>query len=75
MSLTILSSKMQPLIQRTLKSQGTRAMAILSKESGEEYKKLVGLLLIQVGIAIVSIPFSLMTNPFLSFPSRTTLHE
>eukprot|EP00980_Cylindrotheca_fusiformis_P005730 scaffold1194_cov127-Cylindrotheca_fusiformis.AAC.7 len=41
MSMTALSSKLRPLIQRAVKSQGPRSMTILSKESGEEYKKLV----------------------------------
>jgi succinate dehydrogenase (ubiquinone) cytochrome b560 subunit len=39
--MTTLSSKLRPLIQRAVKSHGTRSMAILSKESSEEYKKLV----------------------------------
>jgi succinate dehydrogenase (ubiquinone) cytochrome b560 subunit len=36
-----LSNKLQPLIQRAVKSQGARAMSIMSKASAEEYKKLV----------------------------------
>eukprot|EP00934_Nitzschia_sp_Nitz4_P008898 Nitzschia sp. Nitz4//scaffold46_size129759//112040//112970//NITZ4_003523-RA/size129759-augustus-gene-0.14-mRNA-1//1//CDS//3329552661//8888//frame0 len=39
MSLIALS-KFRPQVQRAVQSQGTRAMTVLSKESGEEYKKL-----------------------------------
>ena len=42
MSLICLSSKTQPLIQRAVYSQGIRSMGVLSKQSGEEYKKMVG---------------------------------
>jgi hypothetical protein len=41
MSMTSFSPKLRPLVQRAAKSQGARAMTVLSKESGEEYKKLV----------------------------------
>jgi len=42
MSLRILSSTNQlAKVQRAFNSQGIRAMTILSKESGEEYKKMV----------------------------------
>lgn len=40
-SMTTLSSKLRPLMQRAVKSHATRSMTVLSKESGDEYKKLV----------------------------------
>lgn len=40
MSMVALSPKLRPLMQRAVVSQGTRAMTVLSKESGEEYKKM-----------------------------------
>jgi hypothetical protein len=43
MSMTALSPKLRPLIQQAVKSQGARTMTVLSKLSGEEYKKLVSL--------------------------------
>ncbi len=43
MSMTALSPKLRPLMQRAIQTQGTRAMTVLSKESGEEYKKMVRL--------------------------------
>ena len=45
MTMIAVSPKMQTLIQRSVKLQGTRAMTVLSKQSGEEYKKLVRLTL------------------------------
>ena len=45
MTMIAVSPKMQTLIQRSVKHQGTRAMTVLSKQSGEEYKKLVRLTL------------------------------
>jgi hypothetical protein len=42
MSLLALSAKTRPLVQRAVQSQGIRAMTVLSKQSGEEYKKMVG---------------------------------
>jgi hypothetical protein len=43
MSMTALSPKLRPLIQRAVKSQSARAMTVLSKQSAEDYKKLVSL--------------------------------
>mmetsp|Transcript_61165 Transcript_61165/g.92490 ORF Transcript_61165/g.92490 Transcript_61165/m.92490 type:complete len:171 (-) Transcript_61165:50-562(-) len=39
MSMITLSSKMRPLVDRAVKTQSPRMMTVLSKESGEEYKK------------------------------------
>ena len=36
-----LPTKIQPLVRRAVQSQGVRPMTVLSKQSGEEYKKLV----------------------------------
>lgn len=37
----VTSNKLRPMLQRALKSQGTRPMTILSKQSEEEYNKMV----------------------------------
>jgi hypothetical protein len=38
---TALSPKLRPVLQRGLQLHGSRPMTVLSKQSGEEYKKQV----------------------------------
>ncbi|CAJ1953702.1 unnamed protein product [Cylindrotheca closterium] len=40
MSLNSVNAKLRPLVQRAMKTPASRSMTVLSKESGEEYKKL-----------------------------------
>jgi hypothetical protein len=41
MSLSTLSSKMLPLARRAVMTNAVRPMSVISKQSGEEYKKQV----------------------------------
>jgi len=40
MSLNAMNSKLRPLMQRAVRNPASRSMTVLSKESGEEYRKL-----------------------------------
>ena len=43
MALRTTTAKIQPLVRRAVQSNGIRPMTVLSKQSGEEYKKMVRL--------------------------------
>ncbi len=43
MALRTTTAKIQPLVRRAVQSNGVRPMTVLSKQSGEEYKKMVRL--------------------------------
>lgn len=72
MSITALSPKLRSLIQRAVKDQGTRAMTILSKESGEEFKKLVGTYLFGGQSLYWSTEIFRVSHGFFFCDSRTT---
>lgn len=41
-TMNTLNAKLRPLMQRAIRNPASRSMTVLSKESGEEFKKLVG---------------------------------
>jgi hypothetical protein len=41
MSMSVIAPKLQTALQKAVKNQASRSMTIMSKQSGEEYKKKV----------------------------------